>query len=55
MGNLEELNLKPLSLDHLEGINGGKLSTTDERVIAFCLFGLFGLAVYELSRNQCNS
>lgn len=46
-------NLKEnLSLQELTEISGGALSVNQERVIAFAMFGLFGLAIYEISRNQ---
>ncbi|WP_400071527.1 hypothetical protein [Zobellia russellii] len=52
--NLFNTELKELSLSEKMIVEGGQLSVNQERVIAFACFGLFGLAVYELSRNQCN-
>lgn len=46
-------NLKEnLSLQELAEISGGALSVNQERIIALAMFGVFGLAVYEISRNQ---
>lgn len=54
MNNLENFNVNELKPSEQVITNGGKLSVNQERAIAFVFFGLFGLAVYELSRNQCN-
>ena len=54
MKNLENYGVQELNMQDVTQVDGGQLSTNQERVIAFALFGLFGLAVYELSRNQCN-
>ncbi len=48
---LQNLEVQELSLQETIEIDGG-LTVNQERVIAFAFFGLFGLAVYELSRAQ---
>lgn len=54
MKNLENYHVMELDAKTQIAIDGGNLSLNQERVIVFACFGLFGLAVYELSRNQCN-
>lgn len=54
MKNLIDYGVLEIDMREQISIDGGELSVNQERLIAFCFFGLFGLAVYELSRNQCN-
>ena len=54
MKNLENYGVLEMDAKTQISIDGGELSPTQERVIIFACFGLFGLAVYEISRNQCN-
>ena len=54
MKNLENYGVLEMDAKTQLSIDGGQLSPTQERVIIFACFGLFGLAVYELSRNQCD-
>jgi hypothetical protein len=50
--NLENLGVQEMSAQEVKNTDGGALSVNQERWIAFGMFGLFGLAVYEISRNQ---
>ena len=54
MKNLENYSVLELDAKTQISIDGGNISPNMERVIVFACFGLFGLAVYELSRNQCS-
>ena len=54
MKNLENYGVLEIATSDQISIDGGELSVNQERIIVFAFFGLFGLAVYELSRNQCN-
>jgi len=54
MKNLENYGVLEMDAETQISIDGGELSPNQERVIVFAFFGLFGLAVYELSKNQCN-
>lgn len=49
---IEKAGVQELNESEMTVVNGGALSVNEERAIAFLLFGAFGLAIYEISRNQ---
>jgi hypothetical protein len=49
MKNLENYNAQEMSLTEVMETVGGTLTKNEARLVAFCIGGLVGLALFELS------
>jgi hypothetical protein len=49
MKNLNDISLSELTASEIHQIDGGQLTKNEARVVAFCLGGLIGLGLFELS------